>query len=975
MKLVVILLAALAALNAGALEIVKNKRSDYQIVIPDKTGNKSLDDFIALGGKVLRTAIKKSTGVELPLAEESKMIPGKPGLFVGNTRALKKQELSSEKFAPWEHSIVVKGKNIYLFGKDLPNSLKKARWPGQYVHYILGSLKAVCTFAEKYLNTRFTGSIFNSYGENDGVRTLPLKEITVPDQLNYRRKPRFLTIPWDHGGLLYCVANNFLFNSGTLFEAHFHSRAIPQEYYKSHPEYFALINGKRYFDTSGDWAKAQYCLSNPDVQLLIYKKAVEYINNGYRIIELGQADGFRGCECTQCKAWYNTSDWGEKLWCYHRDLAVRLQKEFPHIEIAISCYGATLRLPGSFKRFPGKGVLIDIAPPDKKLMEQFRSFNIRGMSGVTYFFGSYLPCGFSPADSFSEIKKGMKELHASPLVSLCHYNVNELRHLNGPWIYVWGKMLEDPQADTGKLLQEYCLFSFGAKAAPWFEKFFKLIDQRLALFPIGGFDPLTNKSLRGQNTLVLWNKRYPAAVMKQLDRLFAEAVRYSAPGNFMVEKLKVEYEYMQKTAAACYDALAVMNGSSLHNRRQLARSLEVRNRFLDQLPLRKDGRVDKDLFRSQNQTLRRGGLMAGNLGELFAADPEALKNFKSVELVQVKNFSDPQWAKLPSHKLVPGTASSRKNDVSFRIARSTDALLLKLSAPASVLPEKAATVRDSYPSIWQYSTWELFFANGADLRHFAFNAVPGSAYDCVTHPGYSWKAWNPVWQHRDSVKNGVWSSEVTIPLQALRVLPVQGDRWMMQIGFSTPHAKDLYVWSRSLSGGFADLTGFGELRWGKRMSPVRKAEINGDFAKVDSKKGTVSQWRAFPGKTLLVKKDNALVMSGRIKDYLRLQSQVNIPVDGGEALQVRVKVRGEGQLILGCAWKNCVGKFLANSPGQTVTLTGKPQEYSVIFHPGTHMLKGATHVRVNFYLRNPGKEKGNVTFDFIDAQVIKEKKQ
>lgn len=975
MRILLLFVSVLLVLNAEALEIVKNKRSAYQIVVPDKTGNKSFDNFVELGGKVLRTAIKKSTGVELPLVAESAMTAGKPALYVGNTRALKKQGLSSEKFALWEHSIVVKGKDIYLFGRDLPNTLKKAKWPKQFVHYPIGSLKAVCTFAEKYLNTRFVGSIFNSYGENDGVRTLPLKEISVPDKLQYRRKPRFLTVAWDHGGFLYSVANNFLFNSGASFEAHFHSVAIPQnKYYKTHPEYFALINGKRYFDTTGNWAKAQYCLSNPEVQKLIYQKAVEFINNGHRIIELGQADGFKGCECAKCKVWYNTSDWGEKLWCYHRDLAARLQKEYPHIAIAISCYGRTLQLPQSFKRFPGKGVLIDIAPPDKKLMEQFRSYNIRGMSGVTYFFGSYLPCGFSPSDSFAAIKKGMKDLHASPMVSLCHFDVNELRHLNGPWCYVWGKMLENPGLDTGKLLREYCLYAFGAQAAPWFERFFKLMDKRLELFPIGGFDPLTNRSKRRQSSLELWNKRYPAEVMKQLDKLFAEGVKRSAPRNFMVDKLKVEYKHMQLTAAACHDALAVMKGNSLQNRRDLARSLEARNRFLDKLPLMKDGRIRNDLFRTHIKTLRRGGHMAGNLGEVFAADPEALKNLKSVEVIQVKDFSDPAWAKAVQHKLVPATRTSPEADVSFRVARNANALLLKLEAPAAPVPRGAKTIRDSYPSIWQYSTWELLFANGADLRHLAFNAVPRSAYDCITHPGYSWKQWSPSWSHKDTVKNGRWSSEVTILLRTLGVTPVQGDRWMMQMGYSTPHARNLYIWSRSLSGGFADITGFGELRWGKRTIPVRKAEVNGNFAKVNQKKGTVNDWKAFPRGTSLVKKGNSLVMSGPLKSYLRLQSQVNIPVEGGEAVHVRIRVRGEGKLSLGCAWKSCVGKFLVNAAGKTFTLTQEPKVHTVIFRPGSALLKGATHMRINFYLRDPGKKTGSVTFDFIDAKVVKEKK-
>ena len=92
MKKIILLLflAAATVLSAADLVIAEKGRSDYQIVVPESTGNQRLDHFVTLGGKFLQTAIRKSTGAEVPLVTESKRLPGRPAIIVGNTKALKK---------------------------------------------------------------------------------------------------------------------------------------------------------------------------------------------------------------------------------------------------------------------------------------------------------------------------------------------------------------------------------------------------------------------------------------------------------------------------------------------------------------------------------------------------------------------------------------------------------------------------------------------------------------------------------------------------------------------------------------------------------------------------------------------------------------------------------------------------------------------------------------------------------------------
>ena len=62
MKKAFFVLTALCGITfvpAGELVVAENGKSPYQVVVPEPTGNTALDDYVALGGKVIRTAVKK----------------------------------------------------------------------------------------------------------------------------------------------------------------------------------------------------------------------------------------------------------------------------------------------------------------------------------------------------------------------------------------------------------------------------------------------------------------------------------------------------------------------------------------------------------------------------------------------------------------------------------------------------------------------------------------------------------------------------------------------------------------------------------------------------------------------------------------------------------------------------------------------------------------------------------------------------
>ena len=960
------LLSAGTSLWAAADLIIAEKGiSGYQIVIPEGSGNKRLDHFVALGGKVLRTAIHKAAGVQIPLVTESKRIPGKKAIIVGNTAALRKANLSSEKFAPWEYEIKVVDGDIFIYGRDYPAPLKMELF--RFLHYTLGSLKGCCTFAEKFLNTRFVTPELNCDREYGGVRTLPRSKITVPGNFTLRRKPRF-TVSGDNGGVLYCVANNFVADSGRKFDVHYIDKAIPvKKYGKSHPEYFALINGKRYLRADAP----QYCMTNPDVQKIVLEEALRRADFGYIVVELGQQDGFLPCQCEPCQKWYGVSDWGEKMWRFQRDTMEKLQKLRPGIHVGIACYGVTHCVPKGFDKFPGGGAFINIAPARKDLLEKWKKFNLTGMNAWVYNMGPYLACGYSPPDSFKKLQNEVKFLHTTPATSLyfCQYITSYA--LNGPWLYAWGKFLEDPDADPKALLQEYCHFAFGEKAAPGFFKFYSIIDRQMERFPLQDgqdFNDLSVKKPR-QSARKLWQDRYPPQVLKTLEKLFDENIRLCDSDSGMLKRLKIEFEYMRLSAAVC-NAIALMEKSNTHaHRTLLAEALEKRNAFINSLALNKRQQVADGFVYTGREMLRKGGYMAGVFGGAFNSDPKLLRlNVPETEAVKVRDFDDPAWSKAPRLKLHPLNSSFGAVAANFKSGYTEKALMMTFEAPLGDLSQDKVGRDDK--NLWNNSIWEIFIADGERRRQFAFNALPGSAFDTlISASGIYSNRWNTSWSHQEKIKDGIWYARLTIPWAGCGRNFEVGMRLQMQVAFSTPNAKKLYAWHIPLSGAFADLQGFGGVRFGAR-SAEKVIDLNGNFSKLDAKKMPLF-WKMGSGemKVLPHGKGNMIQLANAKNQTGSFSFSKRIFVEPDEKFEVTFRLKGEGEIALGGQWRNNAGAWVENDGTPWMKLKKEFVEVRRIFTPGHRVQKGAAHFTPALYLRKTTNS--IVVVESVSARIIR----
>lgn len=129
----------------------------------------------------------------------------------------------------------------------------------------------------------------------------------------------------------------------------FHRFLPPSEYYASHPEYYALRNGKR--------VATEPCLTHPDVLEIIKDKVQTIIsdNQQARVISVSQNDNTQYCQCPSCEAIHSRegSPAGSMI-----AFVNKVAEAYPHIQISTLAYQYTRKAPSTIR--PASNVLITL---------------------------------------------------------------------------------------------------------------------------------------------------------------------------------------------------------------------------------------------------------------------------------------------------------------------------------------------------------------------------------------------------------------------------------------------------------------------------------------------------------------------------------------------------------------------------------------------------------------------------------------
>lgn len=258
---------------------------------------------------------------------------------------------------------------------------------------------------------------------------------------------------------------------------------VPQEkYFASHPEYFALVNGKR-----RPGRESQLCFSNPDLVQIIYDQLIKNIDQGDRsargrktprwlFYDISINDNNNYCRCEKCTELAGKYGYSGLMLYMLNPVAKKLKQVHPDIRITTLAYNFTNDAPKNI--VPEDNIIVRLCPRINQATSihapENRSFveQIKGWAKVckNLFIWDY-------AETY--IKGGSGMPFASELYYADRYRFYAENGVKGiMWehpfepdadmyelkFYLETKLLEDPFADVKKLTQKFMTAYYGDAA-------------------------------------------------------------------------------------------------------------------------------------------------------------------------------------------------------------------------------------------------------------------------------------------------------------------------------------------------------------------------------------------------------------------------------------------------------------------------------------------------------------------------------
>ena len=577
---------ALATAPLAAVTVGPN----WCVAYPDDQ-KQEVNRALRIAAEEVRDDINEATGLKLKALPASKA--KHPAIYIGAEFAKSAGfDLSDLKW--YDNAIAERGGSIYLFGNDRagrkPDPVE-FRWGIGWFRCILPSVKAATRFLETAVGVRFLmpGKV--------GTEIPERKEVSLADGNVSTERPSLIYSNGRSGydGMIFRIANG-IWGMGAFhtYGGHTYVEACPAgKYFKSHPEYFALRNGKRIYSRFNE-----LCISNPDVEELIVSELKRRFDAGADVCQLGQTDGEKVCECDKCRALFGTGDdWGEKLWLYHKRIAERMLKERPGKIVHILCYCHTAHPPKTFKVFPAN-VMIEQCKGSEAAFREWDGYTVpHGFTVYSYLVGSYVMAGFVARHSFARLAQTAKVYHGNGVLGVYRCSTDggcgDLYGTEGPGYYVFNRLLLDGSLNVDALLADYCRAAFGPAEALMI-KFYEVQDERLRMFDkvMEGYSPDVAQGIRKyvsakpRNALDLHGWMFSPDTTAQMEECLSRAEKMKGLSEKHLKRLKLvrlEFDYAKSMGAISTLYSAYKLRPTEESLAPLLDEVEKRNAFLDRL--------------------------------------------------------------------------------------------------------------------------------------------------------------------------------------------------------------------------------------------------------------------------------------------------------------------------------------------------------------------------------------------------------
>ena len=451
-------------------------KSDYRISLADNASES--EKFAA---NELQHWLREISGAELPIASFDARFTG-PQILLGITPP---SSSVSGNFGSANESVVTASDesfNYYNIGPNIYITGGKQR----------GTMYGVFDFLERELGCRwYTPSVsitpkrdtykfvWMDHTENPGVRVrnnfyfeafdpIWATRNKMNGAMGYRQQP---------GGV------------ESYWSVHtFYPLMPPEEFYKKHPEYYSLIDGKRIFE------RAQLCLTNPDVLRIMTERIKKRMRESpeYLIYDVSQNDWYNPCQCDKCQAIVkaNGGESGLIIW-FVNQVAEAVEKEFPDKFIGTLAYQYTRTPPKNIS--PRNNVVVRLCSIECCFAHDFKSCpenhsfleDLKGWSAIAphmYIwdyvvnFGHYV----MPYPNFRVLQSNIQSFrdnHAIGIMEQAAYQsrggeFSELR------AYLISKLLWNPECNAEDVINDF-MYGYYGRAGKFVRQYFDLLHNRI----------------------------------------------------------------------------------------------------------------------------------------------------------------------------------------------------------------------------------------------------------------------------------------------------------------------------------------------------------------------------------------------------------------------------------------------------------------------------------------------------------------
>ncbi|MDF1744276.1 MAG: DUF4838 domain-containing protein [Gimesia sp.] len=280
---------------------------------------------VKLATKELQRMIAGSTGVTLKIQTE----PAAPMLCIGENAASLDAGLNVSKLPADGFQILTKDGNIYIAGRDTHE--KKFIWRG---YKSRGTLFGVYEFLEREVGVRWL--MPGEWGEDIPAKKELLisngNEIQQPDfpdrLLEYVQDKRPLVQEWMLRRKIPPVAEGRKTGSGHSWDEYVSVKAL-----QAHPEYMALVRGKRTLPVGRNY---KLCTTNPELVDLFAKGVIESLHkrSWQKSASISASDGGAFCSCEKCSQLVTDDPHGKRsntrlLLQFYHQVAQKVHKAHP----------------------------------------------------------------------------------------------------------------------------------------------------------------------------------------------------------------------------------------------------------------------------------------------------------------------------------------------------------------------------------------------------------------------------------------------------------------------------------------------------------------------------------------------------------------------------------------------------------------------------------------------------------------------